>query len=109
MHSATLLATLTWFYEPSVENLRYIETEAKAAARGADPLKAAEAEEATHREAWVQAKEEFERIYAAYAASKSETDRLAEGHALLALQSASMYLRAAVTAREFISAAVLAA
>ena len=109
MHSGTLLAALAWFYEPSVENLRYIETEAKLAAKGADPLGAAEAEEVSLREALAQAKEEFERSYAAYAASKSETDRSAEGHALLALQSASMYLRAAMTAKEFVAAAVLAA
>lgn len=109
MHSATLLAALSWYHAPSEEARRYIETEARRAARGDDPLKAAEVEEAALREAWEQAKWEFERVYAAYAATKSEEARLAAGHAQLALESANLYLRAAMIAREFISAAVLAA
>lgn len=109
MHSAVLLAALTWFHAPSVENLKYIETEARLAAKGANALEVAAAEETIHREAWLQATERFETAYAAYAASGSETDRLAAGHALMALESANLYLRAAMTAREFIAAALLAA
>lgn len=110
MHSAVLLAALIWHHTPSEEARLYIETEARLAARwGADPLGVAAAEEAVHRETWVQATQNFEAAYAAYAASGSETDRLAAGHAQLALESASLYLRAAMTAREFIAAALLAA
>lgn len=109
MHSATLLAALTWHLDNTEENREYIETEARRATRGADPLGAAEAEEIALREALAQAREEFERVEAAYAASKSEEDRLAAGHALLALSSARLYLWAATTAKEFVAAAVLTA
>ena len=109
MASDTLYAALFWIQQPSEAYRRQIEAAAKIAARGDDPLGAAEAEETALREAWVQAKEEFERVYAAYAASKAEEDRLASGHALLALESAGLYLRAAMIAREFVAAAVLTA
>lgn len=109
MASDTLYAALFWINNPSEAYRRQIETEARLAARGDDPLGVAEAEETALREAWVQAKEEFERVYAAYAASKTEEDRLAAGHAQLALSSANLYLRAAMIAREFIAAALLAA
>ena len=109
MASDTLRAALFWTQTPTEAYRREIEAEARRAARGDDPLGAAEVEEATHREAWVQAKEEFERVYEVYAASKTEEDRLAAGHAQLALSSAGRYLRAAMISREFISMAVLAA
>ena len=109
MHSDTLYAAIFWIQAPSEARRREIETQAKAAARGADPLGLAEQEEAALREAWVQAKEEFERVYAAYAASKTEEDRLAAGHAQLALKSAGLYLQAAMISREFISMALLTA
>ena len=109
MASDTLYAALFWINAPSETRRREIETQARRAAQGADTLGAAEAEEATHREAWVQAKEEFERVYEVYAVSKEEEDRLAAGHAQLALSSANLYLRAAMISREFISMAVLAA
>jgi hypothetical protein len=109
MASDTLYAALFWINAPSETRRREIEAEARRAAKGADPLGAAEAEEATHQEAWVQAKWEFERLYAAYAASKSEEDRLEAGHAQLALESAGRYLRAAMIAKEFVAAALVAA
>ena len=109
MASDTLYAALFWIQQPSEAYRRQIEAEARLAAKGADPLGAAEAEETALREAWVQAMWEFERVYAAYAASKSEEDRLAAGHALLALESARLYLWAAMIAREFVAAALVAA
>ena len=108
MASNILYAALFWTQTPTEAYRRDIEAEARRAAKGADPLGAAEAEEATHREAWVQAKWEFERVYEVYAVSKEE-DRLAAGHAQLALESAGRYLRAAMIAREFISVALLTA
>ncbi len=109
MHSAVLLAALSWLHAPSEEARLYIETEARLAARGANALEAAAAEEAVHRDAWLQATQEFEKAYAAYAAEKTEEARLAAGHAQLALESASLYLRAAMTAREFIAVAMVVA
>jgi hypothetical protein len=109
MASDVLYAAIYWIQRPSEVYRREIETRAKAAARGDDPLGVAEAEETALREAWVQAKEEFERVYAAYAASKTEEARLAAGHAQLALESDGLYLRAAMIAREFIAAALLTA
>ena len=109
MLSGTLLAELSWYHTPSEENRKYLEVEARAAARGHAPLEAAAKEENAHRKAWVQATKNFEEVYAAYAASKTEEDRLAAGHALMALESASMYLKAAMTAREFIAVAMVVA
>lgn len=109
MHSGTLLAALSWYRAPSEEARRYIETEARLAARGADPLGVAEAEETALREAWVQAIGDFEDAHTVYTAAKTEEARLAAGHALLALESAHLYFKAAMTAKEFVGAALLAA
>ena len=109
MASDILYASLFWVNTPTEAYRRRLETEARLATQGADPLGAAEAEEAIHKASWIQAKAEFERVFAVFAASKSETDRLEAGHAQLALESAGRYLRAAMIAREYISAALVAA
>ena len=108
--NTVLAEAYNWGETPTEAARKRIEAAAASfVAEELDPLGAAAAEEADEFRSWQNARAAFEAAYATYSSTWLEEDRVAAQWAQKGLGVANNYMRAAMTAKEFVAAALLAA